>query len=216
MAIIKCPECGKEISDKAEKCIHCGYPLYVDISEKTEEEKENKCSVMLIEYEGFKFVAANHLADVLEIEKDEAKDILSDLPCYILKDVERKDADYVAEALKEYNMRLAVYDEKGNVKYFENDRYYNRPIPVFVPYAVRYHRRPIPIIIRHRPPQPGPMMPRGMGPRRPGPAPRPSVHINLGGGGRPGGFSRPSGGFSRPSGGHRPSGGGGRPGGGHR
>lgn len=27
MAIIKCPECGKEISDKAEKCIHCGYPL---------------------------------------------------------------------------------------------------------------------------------------------------------------------------------------------
>lgn len=27
MALIKCPECGKEISDKSEKCIHCGYPL---------------------------------------------------------------------------------------------------------------------------------------------------------------------------------------------
>lgn len=25
MALIKCPECGKEISDKSEKCIHCGY-----------------------------------------------------------------------------------------------------------------------------------------------------------------------------------------------
>lgn len=25
--IIKCPECGKEISDKAEICIYCGYPL---------------------------------------------------------------------------------------------------------------------------------------------------------------------------------------------
>ena len=24
MALIKCPECGKEISDKAEKCPHCG------------------------------------------------------------------------------------------------------------------------------------------------------------------------------------------------
>ena len=24
MAIINCPECGKEISDKAEKCIYCG------------------------------------------------------------------------------------------------------------------------------------------------------------------------------------------------
>lgn len=27
MALIKCPECGKEISDLAPACIHCGYPL---------------------------------------------------------------------------------------------------------------------------------------------------------------------------------------------
>ena len=27
MALIKCPECGKEISDKAQSCIHCGCPL---------------------------------------------------------------------------------------------------------------------------------------------------------------------------------------------
>ena len=27
MALIKCPECGKEISDKSSVCIHCGYPL---------------------------------------------------------------------------------------------------------------------------------------------------------------------------------------------
>lgn len=34
MALIKCPECNKEVSDKATVCIHCGYPLpkYVDIS----------------------------------------------------------------------------------------------------------------------------------------------------------------------------------------
>lgn len=27
MSLINCPECGKEISDKSEKCIHCGYPI---------------------------------------------------------------------------------------------------------------------------------------------------------------------------------------------
>lgn len=27
MALIKCPECGKEISDKASACIHCGFPI---------------------------------------------------------------------------------------------------------------------------------------------------------------------------------------------
>ena len=34
MAIINCPECGKEISDKAEKCVHCGYPLNLQSKEK--------------------------------------------------------------------------------------------------------------------------------------------------------------------------------------
>ena len=27
MAIISCPECGKQISSEAEKCPHCGYPI---------------------------------------------------------------------------------------------------------------------------------------------------------------------------------------------
>lgn len=27
MAIIKCPECGQDVSDQAGKCVHCGYPL---------------------------------------------------------------------------------------------------------------------------------------------------------------------------------------------
>ena len=33
MALIKCPECGQEISDKAKFCIHCGFPL-VDEAEE--------------------------------------------------------------------------------------------------------------------------------------------------------------------------------------
>jgi ribosomal protein L7/L12 len=32
MALIKCPECGKEVSDKAAVCIHCGYPLQAQAS----------------------------------------------------------------------------------------------------------------------------------------------------------------------------------------
>ena len=30
MALIKCPECNKEISDQAKWCVHCGYPLEQD------------------------------------------------------------------------------------------------------------------------------------------------------------------------------------------
>ena len=27
MAMIKCSECGEEVSDKASTCVHCGNPL---------------------------------------------------------------------------------------------------------------------------------------------------------------------------------------------
>ena len=27
MALIKCPECGKEVSDKAAACPNCGFPV---------------------------------------------------------------------------------------------------------------------------------------------------------------------------------------------
>ena len=44
MALIKCPECGLDVSDKAEVCIHCGYPLH--------ETKENDDSIELL-FENF-------------------------------------------------------------------------------------------------------------------------------------------------------------------
>ena len=42
MALIVCPECGKEISDKAPACIHCGYPLNYMDSNKVSENKYYK------------------------------------------------------------------------------------------------------------------------------------------------------------------------------
>lgn len=38
MALIKCPECRREISDKAPACIHCGFPM--DITNVKEQKKE--------------------------------------------------------------------------------------------------------------------------------------------------------------------------------
>lgn len=36
MGLIKCPECGKEISDKAEICVNCGFPIKNYLKEKGE------------------------------------------------------------------------------------------------------------------------------------------------------------------------------------
>lgn len=46
MALIKCSECGKEISDKAKTCIHCGNPIHEErvktMKKKTWEELTNE------------------------------------------------------------------------------------------------------------------------------------------------------------------------------
>ena len=36
MALIKCPECGSSISDKAEKCPHCGLPATYFMQRQTQ------------------------------------------------------------------------------------------------------------------------------------------------------------------------------------
>lgn len=46
MAMMQCPECGQEISDKAKKCIHCGKVLIEEIKEDI---KCGECGVILSE-----------------------------------------------------------------------------------------------------------------------------------------------------------------------
>ncbi len=45
MALIKCPECGKEISDKAPACIHCGLPLKECINNTDDTVLENTIDI---------------------------------------------------------------------------------------------------------------------------------------------------------------------------
>ena len=47
MALIKCPECGKKMSDKAEGCPHCGYSLKKDSSKTTLNNLKGKEIVVL-------------------------------------------------------------------------------------------------------------------------------------------------------------------------
>lgn len=48
MAMIQCPECGQEISDKAKKCIHCG-KVFVEEKPVNEEIRCSECGAVLAE-----------------------------------------------------------------------------------------------------------------------------------------------------------------------
>ena len=60
--LIKCPERGKDVSDKAPACIHCGFPLN-DIH------KENTCLVDGAEYDMTEL--KNYYAKLTDYEKGE-------------------------------------------------------------------------------------------------------------------------------------------------
>ena len=47
MALIKCPECGKEISDKSDVCIHCGFPIKKQLTLS----QDNMCDINGIIYD---------------------------------------------------------------------------------------------------------------------------------------------------------------------
>lgn len=42
MALIKCPECNKEISDKAVNCPNCGYPICTESNKVVPSESETE------------------------------------------------------------------------------------------------------------------------------------------------------------------------------
>lgn len=48
MAMIRCPECGKDVSNLAETCPNCGYPIAKDIisDDDTDEYDVDKCSII--------------------------------------------------------------------------------------------------------------------------------------------------------------------------
>ena len=54
MALIECPECGREISDKVKSCPHCGYPFEEDSTQETTKEPQQ------VEVTGVKLKKGNY------------------------------------------------------------------------------------------------------------------------------------------------------------
>lgn len=99
MALINCPECGKEISDKAPACIHCGFPLNLktneaevtacEMTDKKEKEEdvsvEKGYSLELLDYGSKKIQVATALKNTLKMKDVEALELVASAPCYLFK-----------------------------------------------------------------------------------------------------------------------------------
>lgn len=109
MALINCGECGKEISDRAVACIHCGCPLELIQEENQQSENRYICIIDNKQYDFMNIIKilknGNQLDMVVEVDKS-FKDVpegdMADLLNYI------KENDTVPDSyeLKNYPKKI--------------------------------------------------------------------------------------------------------------
>ena len=110
MALIKCPECGKEISDKAKCCIHCGYPLD-ELKEKTSNiiNNENSLySVKLISFGAQKVKIIKVVRELSELGLKEAKDVVDGAPKVIKEGASKAEAEEMKTKLEAEGAKVTL------------------------------------------------------------------------------------------------------------
>lgn len=118
MALIKCPECNKEVSDKADVCIHCGYPLHDKSIASIINARSKK--VILPSFKEY----SNKKISVLKIVREITGKSLSDAVCLIEQDVpiikdgiSLNQANDIVEKFKKIDVKVEVFDSETPLVY---------------------------------------------------------------------------------------------------
>ncbi|MBQ2882693.1 MAG: zinc ribbon domain-containing protein [Alphaproteobacteria bacterium] len=100
MALINCPECNREISDKAKACPHCGYPINLNTG----------YSIYIIGYRDTDTAVSAGLKEVLDIDLDYENviKILNSLPYKICECNTQEEAEILAKKLDRWWIDIEV------------------------------------------------------------------------------------------------------------
>lgn len=114
MALIKCPECGKEISDKSHLCIHCGFPL--DEMDNTPQLEKKYYKVVLEDVSPKNKVRIiKTIMDYTGIRLTEAKAMADTVPSVIKNDITLEEAQLIAASLMQEDAKVTISDSDNNM-----------------------------------------------------------------------------------------------------
>lgn len=116
MALIKCPECGNQISDKSKTCIHCGYPL--DNIESTE-----LYNMVLInaDTKANYFIAKSTLVELYGVDKTQAYNLLKNPGSVLIKGVKKSNIEYLKHEFNTYGFLVNFTPSEDNYIHPHND-----------------------------------------------------------------------------------------------
>lgn len=114
MSLIKCPECGREVSDKAIQCIHCGYPLNnkTDISyDVIYAGYENKT----IKYQNqSKLIGC--IRQFLKLDLTSSKKIIDNPPYTLFHSISKEQAEWVSDTLRPFQCNIILQESNDTIK----------------------------------------------------------------------------------------------------
>ena len=120
MALIKCPECGKQISDKASVCIHCGYPIQAEQVISTSISNSKKVAIpSFSEFSQQKIPAIKVVREVTGLGLAEAKEFVEQpTPYVVVKDgLTQNQANLIAQKFQTINVDARIYDSDAPVSF---------------------------------------------------------------------------------------------------
>lgn len=120
MALIKCPECGKQISDKASACIHCGYPIQAEQVILTSISNSKKVAIpSFSEFSQQKIPAIKVVREVTGLGLAEAKEFVEQpTPYVVVKDgLTQNQANLIAQKFQTINVDARIYDSDAPVSF---------------------------------------------------------------------------------------------------
>lgn len=120
MALINCPECGKQISDKAPACIHCGYPIQTEQAVSTLISNSKKVAIpSFSEFSQQKIPAIKVVREVTGLGLAEAKEFVEQsAPYIIVKDgLSQNQANLIAQKFQAVNVDARIYGSDAPVNF---------------------------------------------------------------------------------------------------
>ena len=118
MALIKCPECGKEVSDKAPACIHCGFPL-TDLEVRSQFYKVVLTSIQIKQ----KIKTVTLVRQITGLGLAEAKAFVESLPQTIATGLNAEDSNLIQKHFAACDATVSIQPDNDSThqnKVFDN------------------------------------------------------------------------------------------------
>jgi len=126
MALIKCPECNNQISDKAYACPKCGYPINQELNKN-----QNNLYFYDVYFISFslnndkKIKTIAYLRNIHNLSLSEVMDIEKKSPCIIFHNINSEQTNKIKETLSNLDCKIEIKKHKEQYTTSDNEKISN-------------------------------------------------------------------------------------------